>query len=105
MAPVVSSGPLATEVRIWSVFSREDRLVLALSDEPGEVNFAKMPDEDADPVECPYATLQCYDTKAEPELLNLIFKCHDVEELLERLRESGFKVRPGRPKPMRFARL
>lgn len=91
--------------RIWSVYDRDHRLVLAISDEPGIFNFAHMPDESLDPVEIPYATLQCYDVKAEPELLTLTIKSQDLEELLDRLKHARFKVIDGRPRAMKFARL
>lgn len=93
------------EVKIWSIYNKDQRLVLALSDEPGELNFSKVPDEDVEPVECAFATLQCYDSKAEPEILNLLFRASDLEDFLDRLLNAGFKVREGRPKPRRFARL
>lgn len=91
--------------RIWSVYDRDHRLVLAISDEPGIFNFAHVPDESLDPVEVPYATLQCYDVKAEPELLTLTVQSQDLEELLDRLRHARFKVIDGRPRAMKFARL
>jgi hypothetical protein len=91
--------------RIWSIYNRDDRLILALSDEPGEFNFARVPDEDCDPVECAFATLQCYDVKAEPEMLNLLFRSTDLEDFLDRLRAAGHKVREGRPRPKKIARL
>ncbi len=87
------------------MYNRDDRLVLALADQPGEFNFAKMPDEDAEIVECSFATLQCYESKAEAELLNLLFRSQDIEEFLERLKANKYKVRPGRPQPYKFARL
>ena len=93
------------KIRIWSIYDRDDRLVLALSDEPGEFNFAKIPPSDADPVECPFATIQCYDRSAEPEVLNILFKASDIDDLLEALRKNRYKIREGRPKTRRFARL
>jgi hypothetical protein len=93
------------KVKIWSIYNRDQRLVLALSDEPGELNFSKVPDEDTDPVECPFATLQCYDTKSEPEILTILFRSSDLEDFLDRMLNAGFKVREGRPRPRRFARL
>jgi hypothetical protein len=93
------------EVKIWSIYNKDQRLVLALSDEPGELNFSKVPDEDVDPVECPFATLQCYDSKHEPEILTLLFRSSDLEDFLDRMLNAGYKVREGRPKPRRFARL
>jgi hypothetical protein len=96
---------MAVEVRIWSVFNRDERLVLALSDEPGEFNFTRLPDEEADIVECPFATLQCYDVKAESELLNLMYASGGVDDLLNRLVETGYRVVEGRPRVGRIARL
>ncbi|MBK6684238.1 MAG: hypothetical protein IPG45_07175 [Deltaproteobacteria bacterium] len=93
------------EVRIWSVYDRDDRLVLILSDEPGDFNFTRIPDEDCDPVECEYATIQCYRSTIEPDVLNAVFRSTEVEELLQRLKKGGYKVRNGRPTPARFARL
>lgn len=91
--------------RIWSVYDREYRLVLAVSDEPGIFNFAKLPDEEVEPVECAFATLQAYDVNAEPALLNILLRCQDLEELLDELSNKGFKVIEGRPQPRKFARL
>lgn len=91
--------------QIWSIYDRDHRLVLAISDEPGIFNFARMPDDGLDPVEIPFATLQCYDPKAEPELLTHTVRSQDLEELLDRLRHAGFKVIEGRPRAMKFARL
>jgi len=91
--------------QIWSIYDREHRLVLAISDEPGIFNFAHIPDESLDPVEIPFATLQCYDVRAEPELLNLSVRARDLEELLDALRQAKFKVIEGRPRAMKFARL
>lgn len=94
-----------SEVRIWSVFDREGRLVLALSDQPGEFNFTRLPDDDVDPVECAFATVQCYAGEIEPEMLNLLFRSEDVEDFLERLRDKRYRVITGRPQPSKFARL
>ena len=91
--------------RIWSVFDREGRLVLALSDQPGEFNFTRVPEDDTDPVECEFATLQCYIAEAEPEMLNILFRSDDVDDFLERLRERRYRVIDGRPQPSKFARL
>ncbi len=91
--------------RVWSIYDREYRLVLAVSDEPGIFNFAKVPDESIEPIEISFATLQCYDVHAEPELLNIVMRCGGVDELLEGLSARGFKVIEGRPAPRRFARL
>ena len=92
-------------VRIWSIYNRDDRLVLGLSDEPGIFNFTKPTDDDVAPIECEFATLQCYDLHAEPEILNILFASSDLEELLDRLSGRGFKVIEGRPQPRKFARL
>jgi hypothetical protein len=96
---------MAVKIRIWSVFNGDERLVLALSDEPGQFYFTRVPDEDADIVECPFATLQCYDVKEEPELLNLMYTSDGVDELLNRLGEVGYRVVEGRPRVGRIARL
>jgi hypothetical protein len=93
------------EPRIWSVLDRDHRLVLAVSDEPGIFNFTKPPEDDVDPVECEFATLQCYSLKAEPEMLRLLFAARDLEEFLETLMEQGYKVIEGRPRADRIARL
>lgn len=87
------------------MYDRDYRLVLAVSDEPGIFNFAKIPDESVEPVEVDYATLQCYDVNAEPELLNILSRAHDLEELFEALAQKGYKIIAGRPIPRRFARL
>jgi len=91
--------------RVWSIYNREQRLVLGVSDEPGIFNFTKPTDDEVDPVECDYATLQCYDLAVEPEMLNLLGRSVDVEEFLDRLSAKGYKVIEGRPRPMKFARL
>ena len=91
--------------QIWSVYDRKDRLVLGVSDEPGIFNFTKPPEEEVDPVECDFATLQCYDLAAEPELLNILCRAVDLEEFLDVLIAKGFKVIEGRPQPSKFARL
>ncbi|MCA9549539.1 MAG: hypothetical protein KC933_05845 [Myxococcales bacterium] len=93
------------EPRIWSVFDREGRLVLALAEQPGEFNFARLPDDDVEPVECPFATVQCYSTEQEPQMLNLLFKAADLDDFLERLQAARYRVVEGRPKPYKFARL
>ena len=90
---------------IWSIYDRDHRLVLGISDDPGIFNFTKPTDDEVEPVECEFATLQCYSLKAEPELLNILFSVTDLEELLDRLIHAGFKVIEGRPQPSRFARL
>ncbi len=94
-----------SEARIWSVFDKNGRLVLAISDQPGEFNFTRMPDDDVDPVECKFATVQCYAGEVEPEVLNILFRCEDLEDFLEQLEEGKFRVQPGRPQPSKFARL
>ncbi len=91
--------------RIWSVYSREHRLVLGVSDEPGIFNFTRPTDDEVEPVECAFATLQCYDLAAEPEILNQLFAAYDLDSFLDRLTDRGFKVIEGRPQPMKFARL
>ena len=91
--------------RVWSIFNQDDRLVLALSDEPGEVNFTRLPEDGTLPVRCAFATLQCYDSKTEPEILNNLMRAADLEDFLARLKKGGFKIRTGRPKPYKFARL
>lgn len=96
---------MADEPKIWSIYSREDRLILALSDEPGVFNFARAPADDMEPLECAYATLQCYDPKAEAEILDLMVRSTDLEDFLDRLHTARFKIREGRPRPSRFARL
>jgi hypothetical protein len=93
------------EPRIWSVFDREGRLVLALAEQPGEFNFARLPDDDVEPVECDFATVQCYSTEVEPQMLNLLFRATDLEDFLERLRGARYRVVEGRPKPYKIARL
>jgi hypothetical protein len=98
-------GALARKIRIWSVFDKEGRLALAISDEPGEFNFARMPPDDVDPVDCAFATIQCYSSKAEPEMLNLLMRSDDLEAFLDALTSAGYKVRQGRPRSKRFARL
>lgn len=91
--------------RIWTVFDRNLRLVLAVSDEPGIFNFAQIPDDEVEPIECEFATLQCYNVLAEPELLNHLLRSRDVEEFLETLLDHGFKVLNGRPQIAKIARL
>lgn len=96
---------MSDDVHIWSVYNRDDRLVLALSDEPGEFNFTKLPDDDVEPIELEFATIQCYFTHEEPAILNLLMRSRDLEDFLDRLLSHGYKVRPGRPTPTKFARL
>ena len=92
-------------LRIWSIFNRDHRLVLTVSDEPGVFNFTRIPDGEVEPVECAYATLQCYDVHAEPEVLNHLGRSTDIDEFLDQLRGRGYKVIEGRPQPSKFARL
>lgn len=92
-------------VRIYSVLDREARLVLAISDEPGHFHLTRPPDVELVPIECAYATLQCYDARAEPDLLRMAFEAHDLEELLERLKARGFRVLDGRIQAKKIARL
>lgn len=87
------------------MYNRDGRLVLAFSDEPGEFNFTTVPEDDLDPVECDFATLQCYIAAEETNILNFLGRSQDVEEFLDRLERSGYTVFEGRPKPQRFARL
>jgi hypothetical protein len=91
--------------KIWSVYDRDYRLVLAVSDEPGIFNFAKLPDEDVEPIECDFATLQAYDVKVEPDVLNILLRSQDLDEFLDQLSNKGFKVIEGRPQPRKLARL
>lgn len=79
--------------------------MLALSEEPGSFNLTRPPDEELAPVECAYATLQCYDVRAEAELLRLVFAARDLEELLESLRARGYKVIEGPLQASKIARL
>lgn len=93
------------DVRIWSIYNKDDRLVLALSDEPGEFNFTRIPDEGTDIVTCPFATLQCYLTAVEPDVLNVMKRSKNLRDFLKRMTKAGYKVREGRPQPSKFARL
>lgn len=93
------------EVRIWSVYNRDDRLVLALSEEPGEFNFTRIPEDGTDIVTCPFATMQCYLTEVEPDVLNHMKRARNLNDFLRRLRKQGYKVIDGRPQPSKFARL
>jgi hypothetical protein len=92
-------------IQIWSVFNADDRLVLAMSNEPGEFNFTRLPDDDVEPIECRFATLQCYFSHEEPQILNLLFRSRDLADFIDQLMCHGYKVRPGRPTPAKFARL
>lgn len=91
--------------QIWSVFDRNERLVLAVSEEPGEFNFAQLPDEGADPVFCNFATVQCYDPTVESEALNILTKSRSAQDIIELLQTAGFRVVEGRPKVASIARL
>lgn len=91
--------------QIWSIYDKNYRLVLGVSDEPGIFNFTKPTDDEVDPIECDYATLQCYDLSVEPDVLNLLFAARDIEEFLDSLSTRGYKVITGRPQPMKFAKL
>ncbi|MBK8014067.1 MAG: hypothetical protein IPK13_22310 [Deltaproteobacteria bacterium] len=93
------------EIQVWSVFDRDDRLVLALSNEPGEYNFARLPPRPVDPVFLPYATVQCYDAKAESALLQMVMASSTVSDLFQRLSGAGYRIQLGRPKTGHFARL
>jgi hypothetical protein len=93
------------DVRIWSIFNADDRLVIAISDEPGEFNFTKIPDEDAEIIECDFATIQCYLSEVEPDALNVLFGSKNLKDFLKRLAKKGYKIREGRPQPRKFARL
>lgn len=93
------------DARIWSVYNKDDRLVLALSDEPGEFNFTRLPEEETDIVECSFATVQCYLTEVEPDALNILRKAVHLDDFLRLLKKRGYKVREGRPQPSKFARL
>jgi hypothetical protein len=91
--------------QIWSVYDRENRLVLGLSDEPGIFNFAKPPADDVDPVECHFATLQCYDIRIETALLTILDRCDDLDDFLQALIDASYSVINGQPRPGKFARL
>lgn len=91
--------------RFYSVLDRDARLVLALSEDPGLFHMTRPPDEDTAPVECGYATIQCYDARAEAEMLRLVFGARDLEELLENLRARGYKVIEGPLQASKIARL
>lgn len=93
------------EIQVWSVFDRDDRLVLALSNEPGEYNFARLPPRPVDPVFLTYATIQCYDAKAESALLRMVMESSTVTDLFDRLASAGYRVHLGRPKTGHFAHL
>lgn len=96
---------MSDEVRIWSVYNTDERLVLAMSNEPGEFNFTRVPDEDVDPIECSFATIQCYFSSEEPEILALLARASDLDDFIDRLVQKGYRVREGRPHPRKFARL
>jgi hypothetical protein len=90
---------------VWSVFDRDARIVLAISEGAGLFNFTRLPADPVDPVECDYATIQCFDVRAEPELLSLVFRSASLEELFDRLRVKGYRVTEGHPNTLRVARL
>ena len=90
---------------IWSVYNRESRLVLGLSDEPGIFNFAIPPSDEVEPFECNFATFQCYDVSVESQLLSLVDQAEDLESFFDSLINAGFNVVPGQPQPGKFARL
>lgn len=94
-----------TAPAIWSVFNRDGRLVLVVSDQPGGFRFARITDHDSASPQCPFATVQSYDATAENDLLTLMCRSVDLDDFLERLRAGGFRVVVGRPRPDRFARL
>jgi hypothetical protein len=89
---------------IYGVYDRNERLVLILSDEPGEFNFARLPEDDLE-VPCAFATLQCFAEGHEGDLLAILKASADLEGFLARLAEAGYRVRPGRPKVGGLARL
>ena len=91
--------------QIWSIYNRENRLVLGLSDEPGIFNFARPPSDDVDPVECEFATFQCYDITVEAEMLCILDKTEDLDDFFQTLLEAGYKIVEGQPRPGMFARL
>ena len=93
------------EPLIWSVFDSEERLVLAISNVPGEFNFARLPDVGADPLFCDFATLQCYTSEVESEALGILTKSRSVKQLLDYLHDAGFRVVEGRPQVAKIARL
>ena len=90
---------------IWSVYNRESRLVLGLSDEPGIFNFAIPPADEVEPFECSFATFQCYDVSIEAQMLSLVDQAEDLESFFDSLLSAGFNVVPGQPQPGKFARL
>lgn len=89
---------------IFGVYDRNERLVLILSEEPGEFNFARLPEEDVE-VPCDFATLQCFSEAHEGELLGVLRESRDLNDFLMRLSERGYKVRSGRPQAGFLARL
>lgn len=95
---------MARPASIYGVYDRQERLVLILSDEPGEFNFAKLPEEDLE-VPCDFATLQCFSEAHEADLLSLLMASDDMPSYLQRLSDAGFRVRPGRPRVGFLARL
>jgi hypothetical protein len=91
--------------QIWSVYNRESRLILGLSDEPGIFNFARPPSDEVEPLECEFATFQCYDATVEAELLCLLDATSDLDDFFQGLLDAGYKIVEGQPQPGRFARL
>ena len=91
--------------KVYSVLDRDARLVLSLADDPGYFQLTRPPEEGANPIECGYATLQCYDARSEAELLRLVFEAHELEELLENLKARGYRVIEGRIQAKKIARL
>lgn len=93
------------EPGIWSVFNDEERLVLIISDEPGSLSYARVPDGDVEVVRCAFATLQCLDPEIEHRLLDLLSRARHIEALFEGLRKAKLRIRPGRPVIGEIARL
>ena len=96
---------MTAEPPFWSVFNRDERLVLIVNAQPGILTFARVPDGDVAPVQCPFATLQCLDPLIEHDVLKLIRDCRNVEGLIEALARRGFRIAKGRPVVKEFARL
>lgn len=93
------------EPRIYSVYDRDGRLVLGVTDEPGEMGLTRPPEDDSEIIEISWATLQCYRLEAEPELLKLVVRAPDLPSFLDKLKSLRYRVVEGRPRPMTFARL
>lgn len=87
------------------MFDRDERLVLVVSGEPGNVTFARVPEGDVPPVACAFATLQCLDPLIEHDVLRILARCRQVEDLIERLEDRGFRIAGGRPVIGEIARL